>query len=72
MDVDAISHFEDMRHVVRDEHDGQATTLHVENQFEHAAGLLDAKRRRGFVHDDDLGAECCGAGHSHTLALATG
>ena len=35
MDVNPVGHFEDMRHVVRDQHDRQASRPDIEDQFEH-------------------------------------
>ena len=37
MDVDAVGDLEHMRHVVRDQDDGQAAFLDVEDQLEHPA-----------------------------------
>ncbi len=72
VDMDAVGHLEDMRHVVRDQHDRHAARAHVEDQFQHLAAFLDAERGRRLVHDDDLGAERRGARHGHALALTAG
>ncbi len=61
-----------MRHVVADQDDGDAAGLHVEDEFEHAAGFLDAEGGGRLVEDDDLGAEGGGAGDGDALALAAG
>ena len=70
VDVDSVGHFEDMRHVVRDQHDRKSAPLDVEDQLQHAARFLHAKSRSGLVHDDDLRAEGRGARHGDALALA--
>ena len=57
-----------MRHVVADQHDGDAARPHVQDQIQHAAAFLDAKRCRRFVQDDDAAAEGRGAGDGNALA----
>src|SRR5271170_1886831 len=69
MNVDAVGDFEHMRHVVRNEYDRQPALPDVEDEFEHAARLLDAKRRRRLVHDDHPLGESRGARHRNALAL---
>src|SRR5271165_24029 len=70
MDVDAVGDLEHMRHVVGDEDDRQAALLHVENELEHPARLLDPERRRRLVHDDQPLGEGRRPRHGNALALA--
>src|ERR1700722_16767460 len=71
MDVDAVGDLEDMRHVMADQDDRQAAPPYIEDELEHAAGLLDAERGRRLVHDHDAAAKGGGPCHSHTLPLTT-
>src|ERR1044072_5551851 len=57
MDVDAVGHLEDMRHVVADQDDRHALAADVEDQLEHLARFLHAQRSGRLVHDDDTAAE---------------
>jgi excinuclease ABC subunit A len=70
VDVDAVRDLEDMRHVVGDQDDRHAARLDVLDELQNPAALLDAQRRRRFVHNDELGGEGGGAGDRDALALA--
>ncbi len=69
---DAIGQLKHVRHVVADQHDGEAALLHPLDQVQHAARFPHAERRRRLVHDDDLAAPGDGARHRHALPLSAG
>src|SRR6266851_4161647 len=72
LDVDAVRHIEDLRHVVADQDDGQASAAEALDQGKHLAGLADAERGGWLVEDDHLRAEGGRACHRDRLALPAG
>lgn len=74
MDVNSIGDLEDMGHIVGDDHDddGKAAGSDVPDELQHTLGFPDTECGHGFVHDDDLGAECARPGHGNALPLTAG
>ena len=68
--MDAVGDVEHLRHVVRDEDDGDAPVAQVADELEHLVRLANAERGGRLVEHDDLRAERRGACHGDGLALA--
>src|SRR5438093_2147846 len=69
---DAVGDLEDVVQVVGDHHHGKALVTESPDEVQHHLGLDDAKRRRGLVHDHQLGVPHDGFRHGHRLPLAAG
>src|SRR5690242_15602155 len=57
VDVDAIGHLEHVRHVVADEHHGDAPVTDRPDEVDDLTRLPHAECGGGLVHDDDTAAE---------------
>ncbi|MNC30641.1 hypothetical protein D3C75_789300 [compost metagenome] len=63
----------DYRHLVGDQHDGQAQALvDVAQQFKNGSGGLRVQRRGGLVAQQDLGVMHQRPGNAHALLLPAG
>ncbi len=72
-DCDTIAEVAHQRHGVRDEETSEAVTLlQVAEQVDDLCADRDVEGADGFVEDEELGAQCEGAGDVDALALAAG
>ena len=69
--ADAVGEVEHVVDVVADQEDPDPLRLQLRDEVAHLAGLGRSERRRGLVHDQDLGVEVDGPGDGHRLALPT-
>src|SRR4051794_24155559 len=72
VDVDPVGHLEHVRHVVADEHHGNAAVADRPDQVDDLSRLPNTERSRRLVHDDHAAAERGGPRHRDTLTLPTG
>ncbi len=72
MDLNAVGHLEDVRHVVADEDDAQTAVAELPHDVEHLLGLPDPERRGRLVENDHPTAERHRPRDGHGLTLPAG
>ena len=70
-DVDAVSQFEYMRHVVTNQEYWESSIADCPDQVQHFAGFAHPESRRWLVHDDQPPGKNGGPGNCYSLTLPT-